>query len=843
MAQAEFKAEYQKKVLDNGATIVTGYMPESELVTVQIRVLSGLSNEGKYAGTGISHFLEHLLFKGTREKSSEEVRREIKAMGGTFNGSTGLDSAVYYITVPNEHFEKALGLLADMVIDPAFTDEELEIEREVILSEIRLRNDDPITKRMRLLFSQAYRENVYKYPIIGYTDLFKGLSREDVEEYHSSTYTPDKMVVGIAGGVLSDEAIRVAEKKFSAYRRGPARVVNVPREPRQIDENITEFSADVVVGYMAMGFHTVDVYSEDLYATDVLSLLLSEGNDSRLYTRLVKEKELLYAISGGNYTPKYPGLFIISAIGSPENIEEARTEIFKIIEELKSGEIKERELERAKNLIIAQFLKSHESINTVASSMTSSELLTGDPAFFEKYVDEIKKVRKEQVLELASKYLTQDNSTTVLLMPSFFVKEEEAKEKILVKDEEGKMVTLKNGLRIIAKRKGKLPLVSVIYVTPGGLRAETAETSGISNLTASLLLKGTKKHREDEIIPPIEHMGGNIGAFSGMNSLGMRMTVMSDDLSSGMDIFEDVVRNALFPASEIEKQKTKILAAIKEQEKSIFENGVISLRRLLYGDHPYGRRIIGEINTVENISRDEIIRFYRERFSPEGSVLVVVGDIDVDETIQEFSKRFVSWRGKSASIGEETVAPIKKKRTEDIVMRKEQSLILMGFLGVEVTDRRKFDLSVISSILSGTDGLLFHQVREEEGLTYTAGAANVPGVDPGYFTLYVATKEENIKKTQAQVLDVVKRVKEGKITDEEISSSRKRLVAQHAQSIETNESLSMIMALDELYGMGFQNYKSIPEGIYSVTKDDIVRTTGEILNVDESALVIIHSEE
>ena len=842
MIATEITTNYQKKVLDNGATIVASYIPSSDLVTVQIRVLSGLSNEGKYAGTGISHFLEHLLFKGTKEKSTEDIRRQIKAMGGGVNGSTGLDSAEYHITVPNEHFEEALGLISDMVLEAVFTNEELEIEREVILNEIRMRNDDPVTKRMQLLFSEAYRENVYKYPIIGYRDLFKELTREDIETYHRETYTSDRIVVGIAGGIPSSEALSKAAEKFSSYKRGRALQIDVQREPRQVKENVTEFTADVIVGYMAMGFHTTDLYSPDVYASDVLSILLSEGNDSRLYKRLVKEKELLYTLSGGNYTPKYPGMFIISGIGSPENMEEARSEIFAGIQELASGDIEDKELERAKNLVISQFLQSHEMIDSVSSSMTSSELLTGDPAFFEQYVKQVKKVEKSRVIEIASKFLTEDNSTTIFLIPSFFEKEEASVSEAEPKDEDAKMVTLANGLRVIAKRKGTLPLVSVTYVTPGGLRAETSSNNGISNLTASLLLKGTKKRSENEIIPVIEHMGGSIGAFSGMNSIGLGMSVISEDLEPSMDIFEDVVRNALFPDSEISKQKTKILATIKEQEKDIFEYGVIKMRRLLYGNHPYGMRVPGELDTVEGISRNQIIRFYGDRFAPTGSVLTVVGDIDVAETIKMLSGRFSGWKGKSAPITDETVLPLEGDKREDLVMQKEQSLLLTGFIGIEVTDSRKFALSLISSILSGTDGLLFQSLREKEGLTYTAGAASVPGVDPGYFTLYVATVEENIQKSEKQMIETLKRVNKGNISDEEINSSKKRLVSQHAQSIETNASLSMIMALDELYGLGYNNYRSVPEGILAVTREDIVKTAGEILDLDNSATVVIHSE-
>ena len=257
--------------------MVCRYVPDSPLVAIQIRVLSGLSNEGKYAGSGISHFLEHLLFKGTRNKTAEEVRKEIKMMGGDVNASTGMDSAEYHIVVPRENFNEALVLLTDTVMDLSFTDEGLEKERNVILKEIKLRNDDPSRRRLKLLFAQAYRENVYKYPIIGYEDRLKELTREDLMSYHSAAYTPDRMVIGISGGVPPEVAFGAVENKFKSYKRGEGWPADISDEPRQLDERIATFPAEVTLGYMAVAFHTSSLYSPDLYSGDVLSILLGEG--------------------------------------------------------------------------------------------------------------------------------------------------------------------------------------------------------------------------------------------------------------------------------------------------------------------------------------------------------------------------------------------------------------------------------------------------------------------------------------------------------------------------------------------------------------------------------------
>ncbi|MGB2629773.1 MAG: pitrilysin family protein [Candidatus Omnitrophota bacterium] len=838
-------SDFRKRVLDNGATVVCNYVPDSPLVAIQIRVLSGLSNEGRYAGSGISHFLEHLLFKGTHDKTADEVRGEIKMLGGDANGSTGMDSAEYHILVPRENFDKALTLLTDMVMDLSFTDEELEKEREVVLKEIMLRADDPSARRIRLLFSQAYMDHVYKYPIIGYEERFKKLTREDLLRYHGAAYTPDRMVIGVSGGVPPGVALKAVENKFNTYQRGEVWPVDILSEPKQLDEKVSRFPADITLGYMAVGFHTSSLYSADLYPADVLSILLGEGNDSRFYRKLVKEKELLYNVASMNYTPRYPGLFVIVGIGEPEKLEEAREEIFAVIEELKSGRVKDEEVERAKTIVISRYLYSQESVKSLVSSITSSELMTGDPSFYRKYVEELKKVGKWQVKNTAMQYMNRDNSTTVFLLPRPLYMEEtaeEEQEKITEKIKNQGFADLENGLRVAVMRRSELPLVSVSLVMPGGLRAETRGLSGLSTLTASMILKGTKRRKEEEIIPAFEKMGGVVNGFSGVNSMGVSMKLLSGDLDEGLDILEDVIKNPIFPEEELDKQKRKTLASIREQEKSIFDKALLEFRSLLYGDHSYGMRILGEADTVKWITREEVVDFYTEHWGPEKAVMTVVGDVDVGATLDNIIKRFEDWAGACAAIEAKGISPPEQPRKKDISMQKEQSLILLGFLGVEVADERKYPLQILSSILSGADGMLFHTLREQQGFTYTSGAISVPAVEPGYFLLYAATSEENIDDVKKEMQALVRKVIKGDITWEEIEAAKNRLITYHTASMETNSSVSMTMAIDELYGLGFENYKIYPDKIRAVTLEDIKQAARDVIDLSRSVETIVHSD-
>ena len=843
--KGEAQSESHNAVLDNGAVVVTKYIPDSSVVTIQIRVLSGLSNEGVYAASGVSHFLEHLLFKGTNEMNSEEISSKIRELGGLTNGFTGLDSAGYYVTVPNENFEEALSLIAGMVMDLVFSDEELETERQVILKEIKLHEDNPERDLTRRLFSEAYSANVYQYPVIGYAERVKALTRDDIQDYHAGAYVPERLVMGIAGGVSPDRAIKAARGVLKVYERGERWVVPEEKEPRQIGARVAQATADVNVGYIAIGFHSVSLFSEDMYPLDVASILLGGGRDSRLYESLVRDKELLYGISCSNLTPKYPGLFVIVGTGVPDKLETARDEIFSVIDDLKTDKINIEEVERAKSIVAANYLRANEAISSVASMMANSRLLTGDEDFYEKYVEKIKATDKKQVQLSAERYLDIDNSTTVMLVPKSFEKEQRVAKvasSVQLADRE-QMYVLQNGLKVIMKKRARLPIVSATIAFPGGLRVESGDNNGIAGLTSSLLLKGTRNRDERQIVPVFEQMGGYISSFSGWDSMGVTMGLLSEDMDKALDVFADVVRNPSFDLEEMRRLKEKVIASISEQDKDLFEKGALQLRKLLYGNHSYAMRADGSIEALNKITRESILKFHKKHFLPDGAVLTVVGDIDPEMLLKQISQKFDAWKGKVGDIAPVTIKPFKKMKEKELAMDKKQSLVLVGFQGVDTTDSLKYILSVAGSMLSGGGGILFQTVREEQGLAYSCGAMNRVAVDSGYFMFYASTTEENTQSVETSIFKVIQKIRDGDITEDEITSAKNRLITAYASSLEKNSSLAMIMTLDELYGLGFQNYKEYPDKIKDITVDDMINCANKVMDTATCAVVVVHSEE
>ena len=224
-------------------------------------------------------------------------------------------------------------------------------------------------------------------------------------------------------------------------------------------------------------------------------------------------------------------------------------------------------------------------------------------------------------------------------------------------------------------------------------------------------------------------------------------------------------------------------------------------------------------------------------------MLTIVGDVEPETLIRRISAKFNDWKGKAGNIVSEEITSLKKVEKKDLTMDKKQSLGLVGIQGVDVADSRKYVLSVASSMLSGEGGILFQSVREEQGLAYSCGAVNRVAVDPGYFMFYAGTTEENVQDVEGSIFKVIKKIRLGDITEEEITSAKNRLLTSYASSLETNSSLAMIMTLDELYGLGFQDYKEYPDRIRGVTRKDVISCADEIMDPASCAMVIVHSKE
>ena len=629
-APFSYEGSVAKKVLSNGLTLLSREEAGSSLVSVELKIRAGSALEDEYTGSGISHLVEHMVFKGTKSRPPGRIEEEAKSYGAFLNGATSYDETSFHITAQPAYLSKILGLLRDMAENASFPEEELKKEKDVIIGELRLSQDSPGKEISRLLFEAAYLAHPYKYPPIGYEDRFRGLKRQDLLTYYNRMYSPNRMVLAIVGDVDRDASLQMAEEVFGDFKRNDYRPIVTQQEPQQISKRILEKPFETNLAYISMGYHSTSILDEDLFKLDLLAIILGQGDSSRLNNALLKADRLVYSISAYNYTPQDPGLFIISASSGTETFERVEGAVCGQITRLKAEPVSDEELSRAKKIVLSGYISSRQTTREVAQDLAASELMTGSFDFSSRYVKGVESVTKDDIREAARKFLSDDNATVVKLYPKAeFRRKGSGSEKGKVPAEAVlKKERLPNGLRVIVREDRKIPMVSITAAMRGGLLAEDSGTNGISRLASRLLLKGTARRSEAQISGSLESLGGSIEPFSGSNSFGLNLRCMKGDLDFSLSLLKEILTESVFPEEEIEKEKALALAEIENEEDDIFEKGVNLFRKTLFKGHQYALRVTGEPKSIERLKREEIVDFYKKWCVAGNMVIVISGDVD-----------------------------------------------------------------------------------------------------------------------------------------------------------------------------------------------------------------------
>ena len=829
-----------RKMLDNGLICLVKESPPKDLVTIVVTVRASPLYEEEYLGRGISHLTEHMLFKGTKTRKQGEIEKEVRSYGGLIDGSVSSDFTSYQLTVPPQYFSRALSLLKDMLLNAVFDGAELEKEKEVIVKEIKLGKDEPLKKIILSLFSNAYIRHPYRYPVIGFEGPLKALTREDVIRYYDRRYTPNNIIVAVVGGINEDDAILQIEKEFRDFRKPCYREANAGiAEPAQLGKKEAREGTSTTLAYLAIGYHSTGLLNKDLFAMDILSLILGRGNNSRLNTALVKEARAVHSVSASNFTPEDAGLFIITAIMDKDNIERSQKIIREEIEKIRNGDINDKELEAAKKMLSSDYILSRETIQEQAKDFSESELMAGNYDFSRRYIDGIKRITKFDVRRAAMQYLNDDNMTEVILLPS-----DNSSLKIHVPkpgtlEERIEKKVLPNGLIMLARRDTKIPAASITVAFSGGLMAENKKNNGISGFVSRMILDGTKNRNEAGIKGTLEALGGEITSFSGLNSIGLNITILKEDIDFAFELIRDIAFDSIFPDEEIAKEKMLAAASIKDEDDDIFQKGALLFRKNLFGDYPYGMRYAGEIETVSSFKRDELMNFYRAYFVPNNAVISVSGDIEPKDIFQKVESLFKDLPRRELPKMPSVPLPDVKIKTAVFRMDKEETLLMAGFMTTTIGSPDRYALEVLNTLLSGMSGRLFASIRDKSGLSYALGCVQKLGVNTGYMLFYVATTKDKLQPARNKLFDEIKLIRENIVTDNELDSAKREILSSYRSSMQANAAYSFQSALDELYGLGFNNTYKYEEGIKKVAKEDVKRVADKYLNLNACAEIVI----
>ncbi|MBU0714637.1 MAG: insulinase family protein [Verrucomicrobia bacterium] len=866
-------------VLDNGLIVLTREDASAPVVSIQIWVGAGAVHEQEFLGGGLSHLIEHMIFKGTPKRPPGDISRTINDLGGTINAYTSLDRTVFLVDIPSAHWSTGLAVLADAVMNASFPDDEWRREKDVIRREMAMGKDNPERRVSELLCQTAYSAHPYRVPVIGYEDIFKTLTRADLLAFFRRHYMPNNMIVSIVGDVRGADVRAEVQKQFADYPRRAYPPVVLPSEPKQIGLRTARQTGAWTVARLEWAWHTVPLSHPDAPALDLLAAIVGQGRSSRLVHAIKENQKLVSQIEAWSFTPREAGLFGISAVFDPTNEPALALALEGEIARWTTTPFSPEEIEKARRQMLTGTLSAFQTMHGQADQFASGEFYTGTPAFFQVYLRRLRDVTPVSLAGVVRRYLTPDNLTKAVLLPAEAGRRtaddrpEDGGQRSEVRNQQTSNIQhrtsnaeglkidagpnaehrtpntdvqktiLASGLVLLTRADHKLPFVDFQVACGGGLLFENESNNGISSLMAELMTRGTARRSAQKIAGVVESRGGSLAAFAGQNSCGLKARCLKEDAGTFMDLLADCLLNPAFATDEVAKQKTIQLAAIKQQRESPMFLAQEALRQVLFPGHPYRFSPEGTFPSVQALSQQALRDYHAKTVVSGNAVLAIFGDITADDAralAERFLDRFPARvRPALEHKASQPILPQQVTRT----VPKAQTIILTGFPGIDLKDPRRDALDILQKAMNGLSSDLMIRIRDEQGLVYYTGVMQRAGLEPGFLALYAGTHTGAVDRVQGLMQDEVRRVTTQGLRVEEFERARAQLIADHQQSLQLNGEIALECALNELYGLGYGYSFTLEQRLRALTPEDVRRAAATLLTPEKCVNVVVRPDK
>jgi zinc protease len=843
--------------LESGLRVVACKSDSAPVVALQVWVGVGSADETEAQG-GLAHVHEHMLFKGTLEggpfkggavrRAVGEIAAEIERSGGEINAWTSYDQTVYHVVLAKQFFDTGLDVLADAIQRSAFDPDELSRELEVILEEIKRSEDQPGSRASRALFETAFTAHPYRRPVIGYSHVVRGFTREDVLAFFDAHYRADRMTVVAVGDIEPEVAVQKIAAAFAGAPRGAAPIPPRALEPAQTGIRARGLVDDVEESHLALGFAGPRLLDEDMPAVDVLSVLLGQGESSRLVSRVKRDRQLVNETYCYAYTPKDPGLVVVGSSLHHDKLGEALQALGQEVRKVIETRPRHSEVDKAKAMLASEAVYQRETVEGLARRIGTWTLLTDEPAYEARYQELVAAVTPDDVRRAAEKYLAAERANVVALVPrarAELVDEARLREQATqalapstrrartTATDDVVRVELPFGARVIVERDPHNPIVTVRAAWLGGLRGETDETAGFTNLCADLVSKGTERTSASTLAETIDAMAGHMDGFAGRNSFGMRATFLKEHVDRGLALFFESMRDAAFAPQELDRTRSLVLEEMRNKLDNPAGLAFDLFNRSLWLEHPYRRDVLGTAGSVKAATSEELRRFWRHRALPAQVVLSFVGDVDADDVIDAVSDLLgvpgeALERAAPPSPGTEPLpdAP----RAARLTRARAQAHLVTGVRGLSLADDDRFALEVLSSALSGQGGRLFLELRDKQSLCYSVSAFSTKGIEPGSFAVYMGTSPDKVDRALAGIDALLADVMDRGLTAAELERSKRYLIGSHEIGLQRLGARGSAMVLNELYGLGHLAHRRYGQRIEAVQLDDVLRVAQRVLS-------------
>lgn len=835
-----FAQDYNIYKLDDGQTVIIKQVTNNPIVTIDTWVKTGSINENDQ-NNGVSHFLEHLFFKGTATHPTGDFDKILESKGAETNAATSKDFTHYYVTIPSKYFDLAMDLHSDMLLNPLVPRKELEKERKVVMEEIAKDGNNPSEKVYDNLVKMLYKTHPYRRKVLGTNDIIGKISREEILDYYNTHYGPQNMITIVIGNVDPQHALEKIKEDFKTEPRKLTKNINKPEKPLTSKVVKVDYQP-VQSGYMMIGYRGVNALSKDSCALDVLASILGEGRSSVLYQKIKEQKQLADTISADNSTFKEDGMFVISATYTPDNAEKLQKAIFTEINKIQKEGVSEEQLKLAKSVIERNTYFSRESISNISSEIGYTTVLTENPKYYDEYLNNIKKVTADEIKKVARLYLNENKCAISIVLPE---KQKCAKEvtksntehnaKLVKETSSTKKYALDTGATLLVTPNTLNDIVAMSINVKGGEFLE--KVPGTAELTSSVMLKGTKNYSSLELAQILEENGIKISPSASADVFSIDVLTTKDQLPKTFELLSEVINSANFDDYEIEKVRTSLLNSIKKSRDLPMNLAFEDYKNLIFENSVYSNGPKIYEKTLPKITRDDILEYYNMIFNPKNIVISVNGNVSTTELANKFSNIF-SGQCNSNKLEFDynnyaaKIYPLSAPKTAlQKIDNLKTSWVVLGWQTSGLMNQKdSATLKVIDTILgSGMSSRLFRNVRDQEGLAYQIGSSYSPKILRGSLTLYIGTNPSTTELAKEKMLAEVDRIKTEFVSNKELQEAKDKIIGNYILSQETNLDKASTIGWFETSGRGFDFKDKYEFLINSITASDIIEVSNKYL--------------
>ncbi|MFO0805893.1 MAG: pitrilysin family protein [Gemmataceae bacterium] len=858
--------------LENGLQVYLLPVKNAPTVTTMVAYRVGSADEEKDQ-TGLSHYLEHLMFKGTDKLMPGDVDRATQRNGGSNNAYTSEDMTVYHFDFAADRWQIALQIEADRMRNVKIdAKHEFEQEKGAVIAELAGGEDQPWGLEFKKVLPLLYpKDSPYSHPVIGEEKHVRDATAEIIKRHYDKWYHPNNASLIVVGGFDPDAALPKIKELFGSIPKSdlPKRKT-ATFHPERKEPGRLEFASKFDVPRVMLGFNTVPVGSADDPVLDVISNILGDGKTSRLYRKLVETERLASEVFCYNNTGRYPGWFSVNAeLLKGKDRAKAEEILFAELEKLAAEPVSDEELTRARRKILAGFVFSRESVHSLADSISKASIYTngGDAAqFYGGYLKRLAALTKDDVQKVAKQYLAKKSSVVVWSVPKDEKKSRaggvsppwlgehvgltsparqnraEPAGGTAFSLTSAKRTVLPNGLVVITLEDHRLPVVVASLAIKDVSLREPAEKSGIASFTGGLLEEGTDKHTGPQIAALIEDTGGSMN----VGSSGGSLKVLTPDTDLGLGLFFECLSRPSFPADALERQRDQQLSAIDDAETQPRARASALFKKLVYGEHPYGRPSLGTKELVAKFTAADCKTFHASVIAPNNAILVLVGDFNNDAMLKKVEELTKEWKP-TKDVKPVAAAPPKADKVNERIVsdpNAAQCHLFLGHLGITRQNPDYYKLLVMDNVLGTGPGFtdrLSATLRDRQGLAYTVNAtiATGSGNEIGTFTGFIGTAAKDFIQARDGFVTEIAKIRDAEPSAQEVDDAKKYLLGNLPFKFTTMGAVAGQLLAAEQYGLGFDFLEKYRKEVEAVTPADVQAVAKKYLNPKALTIVAV----